>query len=144
MRVGMQRVQQFGLGHGRGALLSDRDAGGDVGQHRRLRQRRAGRQSNGERRDQRVTGAGDVGDLTRPRREMHRRFAAADQGQAFGRALDQHGLAAGGLQRGAAGAIGLGVECGVDMGGDADLESRSASARLRRDRRGNPAVSGRR
>ena len=118
----MQRIQQLGLRHGRGARLADRDAGGDVGQHRGLRQRRAGRQRDGEGRDQRVTGAGDVGDLTRARREMHRRFAAANQGQAFDRALDQHRLAAGGLQSHAAGAIGLGIECGVDMGGGADLE----------------------
>ena len=117
----MQRAEQFLAADRGGALLADGDAGGQVGEHGGVGQRRAGAQRHRERRDQRVAGAGDIGHLAGPRRQMQRRAAAAHQGQAPGRPGHQHRLAAGGIQRGAAGAIGLGVMLGVDAGGQPHL-----------------------
>ncbi len=52
---------------------------------------------------------------------MQCRTAAANQGQSLGRAGHQHRLAAGGVQRGPPGAVGLGVMLGVDAGRQPDL-----------------------
>ena len=72
--------------------------------------------------DQRVAGAGDVGDLARPGRQVQRLHLPPHQRQAFGGPGDEHRLAAGLVQRHAAGAIGFRIVIGLDPRGDPHLK----------------------
>ena len=120
LAVGQPLVAQragklVGVDH-RGADLADDDSAGQVGQPRRVLQRRPGGQGCGEGGDRRVAGAGDVEHLAR--------LAVQVGGGAIGRhhrhaqlaAGDHHGADAAVGQQPAGGALGLPVSVGREAG----------------------------
>ncbi len=118
----IQHAEQFLAADCRGAGLAHGNAGRDVGEHRRLRQRDPGAEGHRQCRHQRIAGTRDIGHLARAGRQVQCRLTAPHQRQAFRRTRHQHRLAAGVVQRLASGSIGSLVVRRFDPGRLAHLK----------------------